>query len=107
ESGYEGGVASRADVVQAITQLESTRAQAIDLGVQRAQLEHAIAVLIGVPPAAFSLPVAPLTATPPTIPVGVPSALLERRPDIAAAERRGGAADPPDRRAQAAARPPA
>jgi NodT family efflux transporter outer membrane factor (OMF) lipoprotein len=86
-SRYAGGIASRDDVAQAQTQLESTRAQAIDLGVQRAALENAIAVLIGVPPAAFSLPAMPLDAEPPPIPVGVPSQLLERRPDVAAAER--------------------
>jgi NodT family efflux transporter outer membrane factor (OMF) lipoprotein len=86
-SRYEGGVASRDDVAQAQTLLESTRAQAIDLGVQRAQLENAIAVLMGVPPATFSLPAMPLTQEPPPIPVGVPSQLLERRPDVASAER--------------------
>ena len=62
--------------------------QATDIAVQRAQLEHAIAVLIGRPPADFSLPPAPLDLQPPDIPVGLPSELLERRPDIAAAERR-------------------
>jgi NodT family efflux transporter outer membrane factor (OMF) lipoprotein len=81
------GIASGADIAQAQTQLESTRAQAIDVGVQRAALEHAIAVLIGKPPAEFSLPVAELAATPPPIPAGVPSDLLERRPDVATAER--------------------
>ncbi len=81
------GIASGADIAQAQTQLESTRAQAVDVGVQRAALEHAIAVLIGKPPAEFSLPVAELAATPPPIPAGVPSDLLERRPDVATAER--------------------
>ena len=80
-------------MAQAETQLESTQAQAIDVGVQRAQLEHAIAVLVGQPPADFSLPAAPLATTPPSIPVGVPSELLERRPDVAAAERRVAAAN--------------
>jgi len=90
---YASGVASKADVAAAETQLRSTQAQAIDLGVQRAQMENAIAILIGKPPATFSLPASPLTATPPPIPVGVPSALLERRPDIASAERRVAAAN--------------
>ena len=87
QSRFEGGVASRADVAQAETQLQTTQAQAIDLGVQRAQLEHAIAVLIGVPASSFSIPPQPLTQTPPAVPVGIPSELLERRPDVAAAER--------------------
>ncbi|MGE5359617.1 MAG: efflux transporter outer membrane subunit, partial [Bacteroidales bacterium] len=69
-------------------QLETTRAQATDLGVTRAQLEHAIAVLLGKPPAAFALPLSDAGIVPPSIPVAVPSALLERRPDVAAAERR-------------------
>jgi NodT family efflux transporter outer membrane factor (OMF) lipoprotein len=90
---YVVGVAARVDVVQAETQLTSTQAQAIDLGVQRAQLEHAIAILIGRPPAAFSLAPAPLSAAMPVVPVGLPSELLERRPDIAAAERRVAAAN--------------
>ena len=84
---YASGVAARSDVVQAQAQLESTQAQAIAVGVQRAQLEHAIAVLIGKPPADFSIAPAPFTLAAPLIPPGVPSALLERRPDIAAAER--------------------
>ncbi len=90
---YANGVASRAEVLQAETQLKSTQAQAIDLGVQRSQLEHAIAVLIGKPASMFSIPVTPLSAKPPAIPAGIPSELLERRPDIAAAERRVAAAN--------------
>jgi NodT family efflux transporter outer membrane factor (OMF) lipoprotein len=82
------GIASDEDVAQAETQLETTQAQATDLGVQRAQLEHAIAVLTGQPPASFSLPITPLDSQSPLVPVGLPSQLLERRPDIAAAERR-------------------
>ena len=85
---FEGGAAPKSDVAQAQTQLETTRVQATDIAVQLAQYEHAIAILIGQPPAAFSLPPAPLNLQPPTIPVGLPSQLLERRPDIAAAERR-------------------
>ena len=85
---YNAGIASQIEVLQARTQLENTRAQAIDLGVQRAQFEHAIAILLGRPPTGFSLPPAPITVLPPAIPVGLPSELLERRPDIAAAERR-------------------
>jgi NodT family efflux transporter outer membrane factor (OMF) lipoprotein len=85
---YDGGVASAAEVAQAQTQLETTRAQNIDIGVQRAQYEHAIGVLTGKPPETVSIPFAPLKAQPPSVPVGVPSELLERRPDIAAAERR-------------------
>jgi NodT family efflux transporter outer membrane factor (OMF) lipoprotein len=87
EDRYEGGLASEVEVEQARTQLETTRAQAIDVGVARAQYEHAVAVLLGKPPADFTLPPLPLTAPPPSIPVGLPSELLERRPDIAAAER--------------------
>ena len=82
-----GGIATDADVAQAETQLRTTEAQALDLGVQRAQLEHAIAILSGQNPSSFSLPVAPLVAVPVVAPAGVPSALLERRPDIATAER--------------------
>jgi len=87
EDRYEGGLASEVEVEQARTQLETTRAQAIDVGVARAQYEHAVAVLLGKPPADFTLPPLPLTAPPPSVPVGLPSELLERRPDIAAAER--------------------
>ena len=85
---FEGGAAPKSDVAQAQTQLDTTQAQATDVTVQRAQLEHAIATLIGKPPAAFRLSPRPLATPPPDIPVGMPSQLLERRPDIAAAERR-------------------
>jgi len=88
ESRFAGGIASDVEVQQARTQLETTRAQAIDVGVARAQYEHAVAILIGKPPAEFTLPPLPLTSPPPDIPVSMPSELLERRPDIAAAERR-------------------
>src|SRR6202051_1711498 len=88
ESRFHGGIASEGEVEQAKTQLQTTRAAAIDVGVLRAQFEHAVAILIGKPPAEFGLPPLPLTAPPPHIPVSVPSELLERRPDIAAAERR-------------------
>jgi NodT family efflux transporter outer membrane factor (OMF) lipoprotein len=87
QNRFEGGIASEVDVEQAKTQLQTTRAAAIDVGVLRAQYEHAVAILIGKPPAEFSLPPLPLTAPPPRIPVSVPSDLLERRPDIASAER--------------------
>jgi NodT family efflux transporter outer membrane factor (OMF) lipoprotein len=89
----EVGVASGSDVAQAQTQLETTRAQLIDVGVSRAQFEHAIAVLIGKPPAQLSIPPAVLKTAPPAIPTVLPSALLERRPDIAGAERRVAAAN--------------
>jgi NodT family efflux transporter outer membrane factor (OMF) lipoprotein len=88
ESRFQGGIGSEVEVEQAKTQLQTTRAAAIDVGVARAQYEHAVAILIGKPPAEFSLPPLPLTAPPPHVPVSVPSDLLERRPDIAAAERR-------------------
>jgi NodT family efflux transporter outer membrane factor (OMF) lipoprotein len=90
---YAAGVASKADIVLAEAQLKTTQAQAIDLGVQRAQLEHAIALLIGKPASDFSLPTIPLAAVAPPVPTGLPSELLERRPDIAAAERRVAAAN--------------
>jgi NodT family efflux transporter outer membrane factor (OMF) lipoprotein len=93
ENRFHGGVATILDVQQAQTQLETTRAQAIDVGVARAQFEHAVAVLIGKPPAEFTLPPMPLSVTPPAIPAGLPSELLQRRPDIAAAERRVAAAN--------------
>src|SRR5258705_7259929 len=85
---FEVDAAPKSDVAQAQTQLETTQVQATDIAVQRAAFEHAIAVLIGKPPAEFSLPPAPLDLQPPNIPAGLPSELLERRPDIAAAERR-------------------
>ena len=85
---FEGGVAPKSDVDQAKTQLEAARVQARDITLQRAQFEHAIAILLGEPPASFTLGNAPLDARPPLIPPGLPSELLERRPDIAAAERR-------------------
>jgi NodT family efflux transporter outer membrane factor (OMF) lipoprotein len=85
---FEGGVAPKSDVDQAKTQLEAARVQARDITLQRAQFEHAIAILLGKPPAAFALANTPLDARPPVIPPGLPSELLERRPDIAAAERR-------------------
>ena len=88
EDRFRGGAAAQADVAQAQTQLDTTRVQATDVAVQRAQFEHAIAILIGRPPAAFNRPPRPLAHRPPDIPAGVPSQLLERRPDVAAAERR-------------------
>lgn len=95
-SQYNAGVATGADVALAETQLQSTSAQAIDLGVQRAQLEHAIAILTGRAPAEVSIPVRPggdIGLRLPQLPAGLPSQLLERRPDIAAAERRAAAAN--------------
>jgi len=88
DTRFEGGASPRSDVAQAKTQLDDARVQDTDVTVQRAAYEHAIAVLAGKPPAEFSLAPAPLNLAPPKIPVGVPSELLERRPDIAAAERR-------------------
>jgi NodT family efflux transporter outer membrane factor (OMF) lipoprotein len=85
---FKGGVAPRSDVAQAQTQLDTTTVQDTDVTVQRAQFEHAIAILIGKPPADFSLAAAPVNNQPPSIPIGFPSDLVQRRPDIAAAERR-------------------
>jgi NodT family efflux transporter outer membrane factor (OMF) lipoprotein len=93
QNRYAVGVAAKSEVVQAEAQLHSARAQAVDLGIERARREHAIAVLIGKTPTEFSLPPAPLEVQPPAIPVSLPSELLERRPDIAAAERQMAAAN--------------
>ena len=93
ETRFKGGLASAVDVAQAQTQLETARAQSIDVEVQRAAFEHAIAVLTGQPPATFSIAPLPLDTPPPAIPAGLPSDLLERRPDVSAAERRMQAAN--------------
>jgi NodT family efflux transporter outer membrane factor (OMF) lipoprotein len=90
---FEGGIATDADVAQAEAQLYNAQAQLTDLGVSRAQLEHAIAVLIGKPPANLTLPAVTQRPDPPPVPVALPSALLERRPDIAQAERQVAAAN--------------
>ena len=87
-SRFQGGIASQADVAQAETQLETTRAEAVDIAVERTALEHAIAELTGKAPADVTIAPLPLDAPPPDIPPGLPSDLLERRPDVAAAERR-------------------
>jgi len=89
----DGGAAPASDAAQAKTQLDTSRVQDIDIAVARSQFEHAIAVLIGRPPAKFSLPPSPLDLDAPKIPVGLPSELLERRPDVAAAERRAAEAN--------------
>ena len=93
QNQYHVGIVAKADVITAQTQLEGAQSQQIAVGVTRATLEHAIAVLIGKAPADFSLPPATLGTTVPVIPAGMPSSLLERRPDIAAAERRMAAAN--------------
>ncbi len=89
---YAVGVAARSDLLSAQSQLQSTQADDTDLVQQRARLEHAIAILTGAPPAALSLPATPWTLTLPQIPAGIPASLLQRRPDIAAAERSAAAA---------------
>jgi NodT family efflux transporter outer membrane factor (OMF) lipoprotein len=90
---FKAGIDSDQDVAQAQTQVDTTTAQATDLGVARAQYEHAMATLTGKPASEFSLAVAPFVPNPPTVPVSLPSELLERRPDIAAAERQVAAAN--------------
>jgi len=87
QAQYDVGVGDRISVVEAQNALQSAQAQAINVGLNRAQYEHAIAVLLGKPPADFSIPKRPLDTIPPSVPIGIPSQLLERRPDIAAAER--------------------
>jgi NodT family efflux transporter outer membrane factor (OMF) lipoprotein len=93
QNQYDAGIIAKSNLILAQTQLKSTQAQALDLGVQRAQLEHAIAILVGKPPANLTISEAQLNAVIPTTPVALPSSLLERRPDIAAAERRVEAAN--------------
>ena len=93
QNQYNVGVVARADVVQADTQLKTAQVQAIDLGISRAQFEHAIALLIGKTPAEFALAAEPLKVTPPGIPVELSATLLERRPDVAVAERQAAAAN--------------
>lgn len=90
---FKGGVSTESDVALAQTQLDQTKAQLIDIGIARAQYEHAIATLTGVPASSFNLATAPLILTLPDVPVGVPSEILERRPDVAGAERRADAAN--------------
>jgi NodT family efflux transporter outer membrane factor (OMF) lipoprotein len=92
QNRYAQGVDTRADVATAESQLKTAQAQAVELGLTRAQLQHALAVLLGVPPASFALAPADLTLTPPPAPELIPSQQLEHRPDIAAAERRLAAA---------------
>lgn len=88
QTRYDGGVAGRSDVLQARTQLNTAKAQAADLAAQRAQLEHAVAVLLGEPPSALDLPAEGSLPAAPAVPELLPSTLLERRPDIAAARQR-------------------
>ncbi len=93
QSAYNSGVGDQVSVVEAQTTLQSAQSTAINLGIARAQYEHAIATLIGKPASTFSISVEPRTSAPPPIPVGLPSQLLERRPDVAAAERSMAAAN--------------
>jgi NodT family efflux transporter outer membrane factor (OMF) lipoprotein len=92
-AAYDSGVGDQISVVEAKSTLESAQSAAINLGIARAQYEHAIATLIAKPASAFSIPIEPRTSVPPAIPVGLPSQLLERRPDVAAAERNMAAAN--------------
>jgi NodT family efflux transporter outer membrane factor (OMF) lipoprotein len=92
-ANYDTGVGDQISVVEAQTTLESAQSSALNLGIARAQYEHAIAMLVGKQASAFSIPVEPRTTAPPPIPIGLPSQLLERRPDIAAAERSMAAAN--------------
>jgi NodT family efflux transporter outer membrane factor (OMF) lipoprotein len=93
QNRYAVGIAAKSEVVQAEAQLETAQAQAINLGIQRAQMEHAIAMLIGKTPTELTIALAPLNSLIPPVPASVPSQLLERRPDIAAAERQAAAAN--------------
>jgi NodT family efflux transporter outer membrane factor (OMF) lipoprotein len=93
QAQYDTGIADRIAVVQAQLTLQTVQATAINLGIARAQFEHAIAMLLGKPASEFSIPIRPMTTAPPPIPIGVPSQLLERRPDIAASERNIAAAN--------------
>ena len=93
ENRYRVGVAAKADVVTAQTQLLSSQSSQVNAQIQRATLEHAIAVLVGQEPAAFSQPPVPIRTDVPTVPAGIPSELLQRRPDIAEAERKAAAAN--------------
>lgn len=93
QNQYAAGVVAKADVIQAQTQWKTVQAQELDNGVQRAQLEHAIALLVGQVASNFSIAPSPLTATAPPIPLALPAQLLERRPDVAGAERRAAAAN--------------
>jgi NodT family efflux transporter outer membrane factor (OMF) lipoprotein len=93
QNRFSAGIASDLDVAQAETQLYAVQARLMDLGVQRAAFEHAVAILTGKAPAELTIPAVTLNVSPPPVPLGVPSELLERRPDIASAERQVAAAN--------------
>ena len=93
QARYGAGIASQADVAQALSQLESARASAVDAALSRSKFEHAIAVLVGQPPSSFSLSTAPIAGVPPPVPMVLPAQLLERRPDVASAERQAAQAN--------------